>query len=104
MKKDLIETLKQLHTIRLTNYNQTAYQRKSSDSFFENVPDELKELWYGHDVVSFVTLSIDYYSKLDLMSRRELMCLINNEHCLITRLKKIFSNLETQKGFKTYEN
>jgi len=104
MKEDLIKTLKQLHTIRLINYNQTAYQQTSSDSFFENVPDELNECWYGHDVVSFDTLSIDYNSKLDLMSKNELISLIDNEHYLITRLEKIFSNLETQKGFKIYEN
>ena len=104
MITNLKQKLRELRANRLINYGNTAYQRISNDWHFENVPTELRNLWYGQDVVSFINLSIAYDSNIDRMSNNELVSWIDNECCLIARLKKIFSNLETQKGFKTYEN
>lgn len=101
---DLKQKLRELRTNRLINYGNTAYQRISNDWHFENVPTELRESWYSRDVLSFMTLSIVYDSHIDYMSHNELVHWIDNEQCLIARLEKVFSNLETQKGFKTYEN
>lgn len=97
MITNLKQTLRELRAYRLINYGNTAYQRISNDWHFENVPTELRELWYGQDVVSFITLSIAYDSDIDRMSHNELVRWIDNEQCLIPRLEKVFSNLETQK-------
>lgn len=97
MIKDLKQTLRDLRINRLVNYGNTAYQRVTSDWHFDNVPTELRELWYGQNVVSFMTLSIAYDSDIDFMSHHELVRWIDNECCLIARLEKIFSSLETQK-------
>ena len=91
---ELKQTLRELRANRLTNYSEIAYQQISKDWHFENVPNELRELWYGQDVVSFITLSIAYDSGIDRMSHNELVCLIDNECSLIARLEKVFSNLE----------
>lgn len=97
MITNLKQTLRELRAYRLINYGNTAYQRISNDWHFENVSTELRELWYGQDVVSFITLSIAYDSDIDRMSHNELVRWIDNEQCLIARLEKVFSNLETQK-------
>lgn len=89
--------LRELHANRLVNYGNIAYQRISNDWRFEHVPLKLRELWYGQDVVSFITLSIAYDSDIDYMSHHELVRWIDNEQCLIARLEEIFSNLETKK-------
>lgn len=94
----LKQKLRELRANRLINYGNTAYQRISNDSHFENVPAELRELWYEQDVVSFMTLSVAYDSDIDFMSHHELFRWIINEYCLIARLKKFFSDLETQKA------
>lgn len=97
MITNLKQTLRELRAYRLINYGNTAYQRISNDWHFENVPTELRELWYEQDVVSFITLSIAYDSDIDRMSHYELVRWIDNEQCLIARLEKVFSSLETQK-------
>jgi hypothetical protein len=94
MITNLKQTLRKLYAFRLINYGNTAYQHITNDWHFENVPTELRELWYGQDVVSFITLSIAYDSDIDRMSHNELVRLIDNECSLITRLEKVFSNLE----------
>lgn len=94
MITNLKQTLRKLYAFRLINYGNTAYQHITNDWHFENVPTELRELWYGQDVVSFITLSIAYNSDIDRMSHNELVRLIDNECSLITRLEKVFSNLE----------
>lgn len=93
----LKQALRELHANRLVNYGNTAYQRISNDWHFEHVPTELRELWYGQDVISFMTLSIAYDSDIDFMSHNELIRWIDNERCLIACLENIFSNLEKQK-------
>lgn len=97
MITNLKQKLRELRANRLINYGNTAYQRISNDWNFENVPNELRELWYSRDVLSFMTLSIVYDSNIDYMSHNELVYWIDNEQCLIARLEKVFSNLETQK-------
>lgn len=94
MITNLKQTLRELRAYRLINYSNTAYQLISNDWDFENVPIELRELWYGQDVVSFITLSIAYDSGIDRMSHNELVRWIDNESSLIARLEKVFSNLE----------
>ncbi|MDY4761178.1 hypothetical protein ACMZ62_00015 [Streptococcus pluranimalium] len=102
MITDLKQKLRELRANRLINYGNTAYQHISNDWHFENVPTELRELWYGQDVVSFITLSIAYDSDIDQMSHNELVRWIDNERCLITRLEKVFSNLKPQKVGTAY--
>lgn len=102
MITDLKQKLHELRANRLINYENTAYQRISNDWNFENVPTKLRELWYGQDVVSFMTLSIAYDSDIDIMSHHELVRWIDNKYCLIARLEKVFSNLETQKVGTAY--
>lgn len=94
---DLKREFRELRANRLINYGNTAYQRITNDWYFNNVPVELRDLWYGQDDLSFMTLSIDYDSDIERMSRNELIRFIDNERCLIARLKKIFSILETKK-------
>lgn len=96
-KTDLKQTLRELRNYRLINYGNTTYQRISNDWNFDNVPTELWEIWYGQDSLSFITLSIQYNSDIDSISYNELVHWIDNERRLITRLEKIFSNLEKQK-------
>lgn len=93
MITELKQTLRDLNANRLINYGNTAYQRISNDNHFESVPTELSELWYGQDVLSFLTLSIAYDSDINFMSKNELIRWIENERCLITRLEQIFSTL-----------
>lgn len=102
MITDLKQKLRELRTNRLINYGNTAYQRITNDWHFENVPTELRELWYGQDDVSFMTLSIVYDPDIDFMSYHELFRWIIDEYCLIIRLQKIFSDLETQKAGTYY--
>ncbi|MDU7038218.1 MAG: hypothetical protein E6346_02370 [Lactococcus lactis] len=98
MITELKQTLRDLNANRLINYGNTAYQRISNDNHFESVSSELLELWYGQDVLSFLTLSIAYDSDINFMSKNELIRWIENERCLIARLEKIFSDLETKKA------
>ena len=37
----------------LANYGNTSYQRISRDTYFENVPNELYEIWYSPQKFSF---------------------------------------------------
>ena len=93
MLTNLKQMLRELRANRLMNYGNTTYQRINNDWHFENVPNELRELWYEQDVVSFITLSIVYDSDIDRMSHNELVRWIDNECSLIARLEKVFSNL-----------
>ncbi|MFS9305683.1 hypothetical protein QM415_05765 [Streptococcus peroris] len=97
MITNLKQTLRKLYAYRLINYGNTAYQHITNDWHFENVPTQLKELWHGQDVVSFITLSIAYDSDIDFMSHHELVRRIDNEYYLIARLEKIFSDLRRRK-------
>lgn len=102
MDNKLQETLRDLRAKRLIHYGNTAYQRSTNDWFFETVPTELTELWYGQDGLSFLTLSIAYDSDIDLMTESELIERIDKEHQIRTRLESIFSNLEKTKAGKSY--
>lgn len=97
MDNKLQETLRDLRTKRLIHYGNTAYQRSTNDWFFETVPTELTELWYGQDSLSFLTLSIAYDSDIDVMSENELIDRIDKERQINNRLEEIFSNLEKRK-------
>ncbi|MBG9984452.1 hypothetical protein HYO62_06050 [Aerococcaceae bacterium DSM 111022] len=89
---DLKQKFLDLRTIRLRHYGNLAYQRLSNDWYFENVPDELWELWYSPDKDSFITLSKNQ-SDIKYMSNDELICLIEKERHLISQVEKIFSSL-----------
>lgn len=102
MITNLQQMLRELRANRLINYGKTAYQHISNDWHFENVPNELRVLWYSRDVLSFLTLSIVYDTDIDYMSHNELVRWIDNEQCLISRLEKVFSDLETQKAGAHY--
>lgn len=101
MNRDLKQTLRDLRNNRLLNYGNPAYQRTTNDWFFETVPTELTELWYGQDGLSFLTLSIAYDSDVDLMSENELIDRIDKERQINNRLEEIFSNLEKMKAGKS---
>lgn len=103
MTKKLKAILKHYYANRLINYGNVAYQRISNDWHFEHIPDELRELWYGQDVVSFITMSSAYSSGFDCMSKHELVRLIDNEYNLIVRLETIFANLNKKKGGEANE-
>lgn len=100
MPQDMKQTLRNLRTHRLTSFGNSAYQRISNDWYFESVPFELSEIWYGQENLSFITLSIRYDSDIDLMSENELEERIDNEQLLIAHLQKIFSDIEKQKEGK----
>ncbi|MBD3949426.1 hypothetical protein I4Q36_06940 [Tuanshanicoccus lijuaniae] len=89
----LKQQLRELRTNRLVKYGNVGYQRVSNDLNFENVPAELRALWYGQNCLSFNTLSIARDSDIDVMSNDELVRWIENEQCLLERLEKIFSIL-----------
>ena len=97
MNTKLQKTLRDLRAKRLNHYGNTAYQRSTNDWFFEIVPTELTELWYGQDSLSFLTLSIAYDSDIDVMSENELIDRIDKERQIKNRLEEIFSNLEKRK-------
>lgn len=97
MNTKLQKTLRDLRAKRLIHYGNTAYQRSTNDWFFETVPTELTELWYGQDGLSFLTLSIAYDSDIDVMSENELIDRIDKERQINNRLEEIFSNLEKRK-------
>jgi hypothetical protein len=96
--KKLQQTLRELYAYRLTNFGNTAYQLKSNDRHLTNVPSELWELWYGKNGLSFITLKIEYDSRINTMTDDELIFRINNERLLIGHLEKIFSDLQSKKG------
>lgn len=100
MPQDMKQTLRDLHTHRLTSFGNSAYQRISNDWYFESVPFELSEIWYGQENLSFITLSIRYDSDIDLMSENELEERFDNEQQLIAHLQKIFADIEKQKEGK----
>lgn len=97
MDNKLQETLRDLRAKRLIHYGNTAYQRFTNDWFFESVPTELTELWYGQNGLSFLTLSIAYDSDIDEMSENELIDRIDKERQINNRLEEIFSNLDKKK-------
>lgn len=101
MVTNLKQTLRDLRTNRLVNYGNTAYQRASGDYHFKNVPIELRELWYGQNGLSFLTLSKAYVG-IDVMSKNELLDLIDKERQINNRLEEIFSSLEKTKAGKSY--
>ena len=93
MDNKLQETLRDLRAKRLIHYGNTAYQRSTNDWFFETVPTELTELWYGQDGLSFLTLSIAYDSDIDVMCENELIDRIDKERQINNRLEEIFFQL-----------
>ena len=97
MNTKLKQMLRNLRASRLINYGTVAYQKISNDWYFEYVPTELRELWYGQDDPSFMSLSIGYDSEIDLMSVHELIRWIYKEYCLIARLEKIFQTFKYRK-------
>lgn len=101
MVTNLKQTLRDLRTNRLVNYGNTAYQRASGDYHFKNVPIELRELWYGQNGLSFLTLCKAYVG-IDVMSKNELLDLIDKERQINNRLEEIFSSLEKTKAGKSY--
>ncbi|MCY7211090.1 hypothetical protein RG565_07075 [Streptococcus sp. IsoGale021] len=101
MNTKLQKTLRDLRAKRLIHFGNPAYQRATNDWFFETVPTELTELWYGQDGLSFLTLSIAYDSDIDLMSENELIDRIDKERHINNRLEEIFSNLEKMKAGKS---
>ena len=90
MKSLLKKKLLYQHIYRLCNLSPVAYQHISSDWYFKTVPIRLLKLWYSNDEISFTTLSFKHNSKIEFMSKRELIIQILHEHILITRLKKFF--------------
>lgn len=94
---NLKQKLRSLRAIRLMDYGNIAYQRQSNDWNFENVPNELMELWYCPEKDSFITLAINE-SDIEGLSNDELIELIEKERHLISQLKRIFSNLKLNGG------
>lgn len=101
MNTDLKQTLRDLRNSRLLNFGNPAYQRATNDWFFKQVPTELNDLWYGQNVLSFLTLS-RAYAGIDVMSENELLDLIDKERQINNRLEEIFSSLEKTKAGKSY--
>ncbi|MGQ7461169.1 hypothetical protein ACTGZQ_01205 [Streptococcus suis] len=99
MITNLKQDISELRANRLINYGNTAYQRISHDWYFENVPDELLECWYGEGV-SFVGLIDDYKKDINEMTEVELTHLYLMEDWLNRRLKKIFLQLKEHNGGK----
>jgi hypothetical protein len=98
MNDILKENLNQLRSLRMRKFGNVAYQKLTSDYHFENVPSELRELWYSPYSLSFVTLSNITNSQIDYVSTNELVCLIDNECNLIVSLCEVFADLEKQKA------
>ena len=85
MDNKLQETLRDLRAKRLIHYGNTAYQRATNDWFFRTVPTELNDLLYGQNGLSFLTLSKAYVG-IDVMSKNELLDLIDKERQINNRL------------------
>ena len=49
----LYKSIQKLQAYILINYGKTAYQRISKDTYFDNIPSELYELWYSPYIFSF---------------------------------------------------
>ena len=50
----IYKNLKKIQAHILRNYNNTSYQKISGDTYFENIPSELYELWYSPHIFSFM--------------------------------------------------
>lgn len=101
MKNDLIQKLRDLRATRLSEYGNVAYQRRSNDWGLENVPEQLKKIWYGEDMLieeypNFIKLSKN--SQIEYMTHDELECLIEMEIKIIDMLENIFSDLKNKES------
>ena len=99
MMIDLKQQLRDLYSDRLIKYSNTAYQQISNDWNFENVPDELLEIWCGRAPYSFHALSIACDSDIDKMSYDELVYRINAEQSLANCLRELFAGYKNNDQF-----
>lgn len=99
MENVLKQKIRELYVNRLVNFGILSYQIISNDWYFQNLPDELLECWYGEGV-SFVGLIDDYKKDINEMTEVELTHLYLMEDWLNRRLKKIFLQLKEHNGGK----
>ena len=91
------QLLNELYTYRLINFGNTAYQKISGDRQFQTIPISLWELWYSTEMVSFVSLGLNYRSDIELMSKSQLKKRIADEKYLLSLLRIEFADLENRK-------
>lgn len=106
MKNILIQILRTLRATRLTEYGNMAYQQISNDWGLENVPEQLRKLWYGQDMLieeskarddpDFIKLSKN--SQIEYMTHDELVCQIETEIKIIGMLENIFSDFKNKES------
>ena len=92
----MLENTKRIQVDILSNFGNTAYQKISKDIHFENIPNELYELWYSSDEFSFIRLidlnNIQYLSSNELSEYHSQLITLKN------KLGIVFNNISIQQS------
>lgn len=94
----MLENTKRIQVDILSNFGNTAYQKISKDIHFENIPNELYELWYFPDEFSFIRLidlnNLQYLSSNELSEYHSQLIILKN------KLEIIFNDIEKNRLIK----
>lgn len=100
----MLENTKRIQVDILSNFGNTAYQKISKDIHFENIPNELYELWYSSDEFSFIRLidlnNIQYLSSNELSEYHSQLIILKNKLEIIFNDISIHSNIPSQVSTK----
>lgn len=95
---NMLENTKRIQVDILSNFGNTAYQKISKDIHFENIPNELYELWYFPDEFSFIKLidlnNLQYLSSNELSEYHSQLIILKN------KLEIIFNDIEKNRLIK----
>ncbi len=105
----MLENTKRIQVDILSNFGNTAYQKISKDIHFENIPNELYELWYSSDEFSFIRLidlnNIQYLSSNELSEyHSQLITLKNKLGIVFNDISIQHSNMPAQTTTKDKPN
>ena len=90
----LKEELNQLITNRLINFSCAAYLNLNKEMNFDNVPVELKKIWYEKNSLSFTKLYSCSDKKINSLNEQELLNEIEKEKKCLYLLENIFAKLK----------
>mgnify|MGYP003094445915 CR=1 FL=1 len=95
---NMLKNTKRIQVDILSNFGNTAYQKISKDIHFENIPNELYELWYFPDEFSFIRLidlnNLQYLSSNELSEYHSQLIILKN------KLEIIFNDIEKNRLIK----
>lgn len=92
---DLQQNYNELVNERLINYNASAWQNRSGDTFFDSTTPELMEIWFGNTEFSFSNLK--RIGNTNCLTEKQLIKAVQKEEVCIAKLEQIFTSHQLTK-------